>query len=175
MAEETVASQFLELFVHYQRSVYGYILTIVANVHEADEVFQETSLVLWKKREEYDPEHAFLRWACGVARQVARNHRAKKGRDRHCFSESFLEELAVARSDRSEWLDSALKLLRECLGRLDDDQRKLLRLRYGGEHTVDQLAAQLKCPANTLYQRLHRIRQRLYNCVQVGLRREASS
>ena len=175
MTEENSTSEFVELFVRYQRAVFGYILTIVANVNDADEIFQEASIVLWKKREEFNPNADFLPWACGVARQVARNQRAKKGRDRHCFSEPFLEQLAIARSERSEWLDSALKNLGDCLDRLSDDQRRLLELRYGGQYSIKEVSEQLNYPPNAIYQRLHRLRQLLHDCVQFGLRREASS
>jgi RNA polymerase sigma-70 factor, ECF subfamily len=175
MTEEKDTQEFVQLFVGFQRSVYGYINTIVANVNDADEIFQETSLILWKKRDEFDPDAEFLPWACGIARQVARNSRAKKGRDRHWFSEAYLEQLAVARSDRSDWLEAATKSLRECLGRLSDEQRQLLELRYDGNRSIEQVAEQVNRPANSIYQRLHRIRQRLYACVQFGLRKEASS
>jgi RNA polymerase sigma-70 factor, ECF subfamily len=174
MPDDQGTSEFVELFVCFQRAVYGYILTIVANVNDADEIFQETSLILWKKRDDFDPNADFLPWACGIARQVARNHRAKQGRDRHWFSEPFLEQLAVARSDRSEWLDSALKSLGECLDRLSDNQRRLLELRYAGKLSIERVAEQLKYPANAIYQRLHRIRQRLHDCVQFALRKENS-
>lgn len=176
MAEEKVASQFVEHFVRFQRSVYGYIQTIVPNVNEADEIFQETSLVLWKKRDDYDPKFAFLPWACGIARKVAGNHRAKHGRDRHSFSfsEAFLEQLATARASRSEWLETAIKSLQDCLKRLRDDQRSLLRLRYESRRSIEQVAQQMNCSSNTVYQRLHRIRHRLHDCVRFRLRKEAS-
>jgi len=175
MTEEKDTQEFVQLFVGFQRSVYGYINTIVANVNDADEIFQETSLVLWKKRVDFDPDADFLPWACGIARQVARNHRAKKGRDRHWFSEAFLEQIAVARTEQSEWLDTALKGLGDCLGKLSDDQRNLLEMRYGGKCSIEQLSVQLKHPANAIYQRLHRIRQRLHDCIKLRLRKEASS
>lgn len=177
MAEEKVAPQFIELFVRYQRSVYGYIQSIVPNINEADEIFQETSLVLWKKREDFDHDLEFLPWACGVARKVAGNHRAKHGRDRHSFSfsEAFLEQLATVRANRSEWLESALAALGDCLGRLRDDQRLLLQMRYNHQNSIDQVAEQMNCTSNTIYQKLHRIRQRLYDCVRFGMKKGTSS
>jgi RNA polymerase sigma-70 factor (ECF subfamily) len=176
MAEEKVASQFVELFVRHQRAVYGYIQTIVPNVNEADEIFQETSLVLWKKRDDYDSTLEFLPWACGIARKVAGNHWAKNGRDRHSFSfsDSFLEQLATVRASRSEWLEAAMTALHDCLARLRDDQRLLLQMRYNNRNSIDQVAQQMNCSSNTVYQRLHRIRQRLYDCVRYGMRKEAS-
>jgi RNA polymerase sigma factor (sigma-70 family) len=64
--------------------------------------------------------------------------------------------------------------LGECLERLSDNQRRLLELRYGEKFSIESVAEQLKYPANAIYQRLHRIRQRLYDCVQFALRKESS-
>lgn len=169
---ESVAGEFVELFVRHQRAVYGYILTISPNIQDVDEVFQETSLVLWKKRDEFNTGLPFFPWACGVARQVARNHRAKKARDRHWFSEELQERISEARAEHSDWLDAALKSLADCLGKLTDDERHLLHLRYDGPCSVEQIAQGMNRPANSIYQRLHRIRRRLYDCVNSRLRKE---
>ena len=68
---ETDQDLFAELFVTHQSRVYGFIATMLPNRSEAEEVFQQTSLILWKKWHEYDPQRNFLNWACGVARLAA--------------------------------------------------------------------------------------------------------
>ena len=99
---------FVALFVENQRRIYGYILTVVPDCNEADDLFQQTSLVLWEKAGEFRPEGDFVRWACGVAFNVIRNYRVKKRRDRHCFSEEMMAQLAEVRAEKSEWLEAAL-------------------------------------------------------------------
>ena len=173
MPEDQVSPEFVDLFVRHQRRLYGYISTIVANPIEVDEIFQETSLILWKKRDSYMPDRDFVSWACGFARNVAMNYLSKRQRDRHWFSPRMLEHLAEARANRAEWLDSATRALVDCLRRLTEDQRLLIEVRYGSEKSLGDIARDMNCPANTIYQRLHRIRQKLYHCVRLGLRTEA--
>ena len=84
---------FVALFVKNQRRIYGYILTVVPDCNEADDLFQQTSLVLWEKAGEFRPEGDFVRWACGIAFNVIRNYRVKKRRDRHCFSDEMMAQL----------------------------------------------------------------------------------
>ena len=81
---------FVALFVKNQRRIYGYILTVVPDCNEADDLFQQTSLVLWEKADEFRPDGDFVRWACGIAFNVVRNWRVKKRRDRHCFSDEMM-------------------------------------------------------------------------------------
>ena len=46
---------FVALFVKNQRRIYGYILTLVPDCNEADDLFQQTSMVLWEKSGEFRP------------------------------------------------------------------------------------------------------------------------
>ena len=52
--------QFARAFVQYQDRVYGHIVTMLPNRHDAEDVFQQTSLILWQKWEQFDPERDFL-------------------------------------------------------------------------------------------------------------------
>ncbi len=156
---------FTELFVHSQRRIYGFILTVVPDHIEADEVFQETSLILWRKASEFNPSRDFVRWACGIATNVIRNRRVEHARDRHIFSEELLEQILEVRQTRSSWLDEQLARLTVCLHRLSDGQRRLLTAFYGDRQDSSQIAAELKIQENALYQRLHRIRRRLMDCI----------
>src|SRR5215218_100140 len=58
---------FLRLFLQNQRRLYAYILTLLPNRADADDVLQETSLVMWDKFDPADPPTDFLAWARRVA------------------------------------------------------------------------------------------------------------
>ena len=102
---------FVALFVKNQRRIYGYILTVVPDCNEADDLFQQTSMVLWEKASEFRADGDFVRWGCGIAHNLIRNWRVKRGRDRHCFSDAMMDRIAAVRATKSEWLDSALAAL----------------------------------------------------------------
>ena len=121
-------ASFVALFVKNQRRIYGYILTVVPNCNEADDLFQQTSLVLWEKAAEFRPEGDFVRWACGVALNVIRNYRVKKRRDRHWFSYEMMARIADVRAEKSEWLDRMSAALGACMDELAPFDRELLVL-----------------------------------------------
>src|SRR6202040_3274100 len=58
---------FLRLFLENERRLYAYILTLLANHADADDVLQEASLVMWDKFDEQHPPDHFLAWACRIA------------------------------------------------------------------------------------------------------------
>ena len=47
--------QFAEQFLRSQRRVYAYIVSMLPNRADAEEVFQQTSLILWRKWADFAP------------------------------------------------------------------------------------------------------------------------
>lgn len=166
---------FVALFVKNQRRIYGYILTVVPDCNEADDLFQQTSLVLWEKAAEFRPDEDFVRWACGIAFNVIRNYRVKKRRDRHSFSDDMLQQIAEVRSRQSDWLEASLAALGACMEDLEPFDRRLLDLCYDGRQSIRKVSEDLGRTENSIYQRLHRIRARLFDCIEHKNRQKASS
>jgi RNA polymerase sigma-70 factor, ECF subfamily len=163
---------FVALFVSNQRRIHGYILTVVPDCNEADDLFQQTSMVLWEKAAESRPEGDFVRWACGIAHNIIRNYRVKKRRDRHCFSDEMMARLAEVRAEKSEWLEGALASLGECMGELAPLDRELVTLCYDGHRSIRQISESLSKTENAVYQHLHRIRAKLLDCIEEKNRKE---
>ena len=86
--------EFLSAFSHTQARVQAYIQALVPDPAHADDVFQSTSLVLWRSFATFDRDREFLPWALGVARHQVLTHWRTKRRDRHVFSEGLLAGLA---------------------------------------------------------------------------------
>jgi DNA-directed RNA polymerase specialized sigma24 family protein len=42
------------------KSIYVYILSLVSNTNDADDIMQETAAVLWRKFSEFNPDMAFV-------------------------------------------------------------------------------------------------------------------
>ncbi len=164
--------QFTRMFVAHQARVYGYVATLVPNRADAEEIFQETSMVLWEKWEEFDADRDFVRWACGIAHNVTRNFLRKQQHSRAYFDTEFVERVASARLDEHEYLDARRRALAECVARLPDKQRSLLERCYSGMETIRSVAEQLGLTANSLYLKLRRIRRIIFDCVNRALAKE---
>ena len=95
--DKTRHEDFAKVFIRYQDQVHGYIVTMLPNWHDAEDVFQQTSLGLWQTWDRFDLTQEFLPWACGVARNMVRNFLRRRGRDRVVLSEQLMLELADLR------------------------------------------------------------------------------
>src|SRR4029079_16308299 len=59
--------EFARLFSRHARRIYAFIVTLVFTHHDAEEVFQNTSVVLWNKFNEFRPDSNFFAWASRIA------------------------------------------------------------------------------------------------------------
>jgi RNA polymerase sigma-70 factor (ECF subfamily) len=168
--------QFVERFVRCQDRIYAYVVTLLPNRDDAEEVFQQTSLVLWKKWREFDPARDFVRWACGMAHHEVRNFLRKHApRGRISLSDDVLAEVANVRLDMHDVLEARRQALRHCLGRLEHGKRELLERCYAGQDSIKAIAAELGQPPNVLYMTLKRLRRALFDCINRTLAAEGGA
>lgn len=165
----TPAEQFLEHFAQHHQRVLAYIFSLLPNEQDAQDVFQKTSLVLWRKYGQFDPEGDFLAWACGVAYYEVRNFLRIAGRSRLRFNDELLKTLADERQARHERSDRRALALGDCIRKLSPSDRHLIDHAYQGNQTIHQLAEHLQRAAQTIYNRLNLIRRRLFECVERSL------
>src|SRR5947208_8192852 len=92
-------ADFAEHLRRSQTRLYGYIHSLVRDLNDADDLFQQTSLILWKKFGEFDPRRSFFSWACGIARLEVANFVRTRARQRLYFSDDLSLMLIEAQSE----------------------------------------------------------------------------
>jgi RNA polymerase sigma-70 factor (ECF subfamily) len=165
-----------ELFaehLHQNRTrLFGYIYTIVRNLADADDVFQQTALALWRRFDAYDPDRSFLHWALGVARFEAASWLRKRARDRLRFSDDLTALLldAFAALPEGEVSDRQAALP-GCVNKLPEADRRLLTECYQRDGDVASVAGRLGRSASSVHNSLRRIRGLLFDCIERQLAR----
>lgn len=157
--------RFVRLLGQNQRRVFLYVLTLVPNATEAEEVLQNTNLVLWREFDTFQPGTNFAAWACRVALNQVLAWRKKRSRDRLEFSDAFLEAVGREAADAADALEDRTRALAGCLAKLPADHREMVRLRYTENLPIDAVAAAAGRTTEATYRALSRIRQVLHDCV----------
>ena len=173
MAGEEVQSrkaEFAEYLRQDQTRLYGYIHSLVRDLNDADDLFQQTTLVLWKKFGEFDPQGNFFAWACGIARFEIANFLRGRCRQRLYFSDELNLLLIEAQTEASEELEDRRATLAACIEALRQRDRELLVECYGDVATVPQVADRRGRSPQSVYNSLRRIRRALFECVPAGWR-----
>lgn len=160
---------FVTQLINVQTRLFGFILSLLGDRDAADDVLQETNVVIWDKRSQFEPGTDFGAWACTIAHFQIRAYRQRRARDRHRFNDALTESLAQVATQRTADLDARRTALRECLGALPTKQRELLDRRYAGQESVGQIAEGVGRPTNSVYQTLYRLRGALMQCIEQKL------
>lgn len=160
---------FLALLTAGQPSLYAYIVSLLPNRQHADDVLQETNMVLWRKAEEFQEGTSFLAWACQIAYFNVLSARRRMSRDRHTFGDDLFDYLAERQCERMDEVEDRQQALRRCLGKLPPKQRELIEARYQPGASVRRMADERRTTEGALSQSLYRIRTSLLECVKRGL------
>lgn len=163
---------FLLLYSGCDERLFAYLVTLLGNRDDAEEVFQETTLALWRSFHEFEPDTNFLSWAKRVAFHRVLTFRKQRRRLGIPCSEDFLAAVDRMMASQDDVMDARLRALVSCLEKLPEADRRLVECRYESNCQVKSLAAQLGRPANTLYKALERIRHALVECVNRAVARE---
>jgi RNA polymerase sigma factor (sigma-70 family) len=139
--------------------VWGVCRRVLRNIHDAEDAFQSTFLVLVRKAASIVPREMVANWLYGVAHQTALNARAtaanRRGRERQVTE---MPEPAVTEQDL--WADLQ-PLLDEELSRLPDKYRVVILLCDLEGKTRKEATRQLGVPEGTVAGRLARARAML--------------
>ena len=160
------------LLVANQKRIYGYIRSAITDQSAVEDVLQETAAVIWEKSSEFRPGTNFLAWSLTIARLQIKKYYRLQQRDKLVFSDLFLEQVADSTADQADQLSGMSDALLGCVGKLSEDDRKLLRDRYLGEQSTASIAKRLGRPYSTVYSTLSNIRRRLADCIEKTLARE---
>lgn len=133
---------------------------------------QVVSVKLWEKWENYDHERPFLPWAMRFAWLEILKWRQRLAREKLVFSDELLQQMHSTHEELDPVMEVRRKILSECLQKLNEEDRELVRLRYGRHGAIKEEADRTGKKMHVLYYALERIRVQLLNCIEQNTNRE---
>lgn len=164
--------EYLRLLGLHERRLRGFILSLVPNWADADDIAQEVRIRLWEQFGEYDSTKDFGAWARTIAYYQVLTHRERQSRHRSLISSQFVETVAAEVAAISDELDAEQRALADCFEKLPEPKRNLLLRYYSGDRTTRQLAAELGRSFDATRQAVLRARLALRDCVEETLHEE---
>jgi RNA polymerase sigma-70 factor, ECF subfamily len=167
---------FARLFAQHDRWLFAYLVSLLGNSAHAEEVFQEVCVVLWRECGTFELGTDFVKWVSVIAHNQVHRYRRQQRRGGAQLSDAAVELLSQDAVERVDLLESRRDALRQCLEKLPEKDRQVVRQCYGDSRQTFRDAAQrLGRPANTVYKALNRIRKSLYLCIERTLAMEGIS
>lgn len=151
---------FRELYQNTDRTIYSFILSIVRNPQDAEEIMQETFLKVWTSASSYQSQGKPLAWMFTIARNLCymrfreRKHQADIALDELTGEEAGAVCLQLENLADAMVLQSALEILKE-----EERQIVLLHAAAGLKHR--EIAANLRMPLSTVLSKYNRAMKKL--------------
>ena len=144
---------FSELFRRYSNPVYNFFRRRLEDPSRAEELTQETFIVVLRGVERYEPRATFRSYLYGIAMRMVMAERRKSARR---------ESSTIVEPNHSSGpsVDAAI-WVRRAMEQLDAEHRDILLLCEYEQLTYDEIAALLRLPLNTVRSRLFRARTAL--------------
>lgn len=155
----------MTLITRHQRQIFAYIYTLVPDRPDAEDLLQETCVVICEKFDEFTPGTDFVAWACQIAWWRIRYSRQKFARSKVVFDDTILEAVARTASAMREELDERHEALARCLQKLAPRDRELVLTRYEPGSGVAEAARRSGRSMDAAYKALNRLRKLLHDCV----------
>jgi RNA polymerase sigma-70 factor (ECF subfamily) len=159
----------MALMTRHQRRIFSYIYALVPDRYDAEDLLQETSLVICEKFDDFKEGTDFVAWACQIAYWRVRYSRQKFARSKVVFDQEIVDAVAQTASTMVEELDERHVALGNCLQKLHPRDRDLLLVRYEPGSGVEEAAKRSGRTLQTAYKALARLRKLLLDCVSTKL------
>jgi RNA polymerase sigma-70 factor, ECF subfamily len=142
---------------HFPR-IHRAAMMLTGNAWDADDLAQETFLVLARQAAQFAGRSSLYTWLYGILLNLERRHRRRSGvlrKKLHLLwddrpADGCLDAAADARVEAAEWRTS----LWSFVARLPDGQRQALVLRFSERLAYSEIAAVLGCPLGTVKSRI---------------------
>lgn len=162
VAKERDREAFTLLFRHFAPRVKTFMLRSGANAAQAEELAQETLLIVWRKADRFDPSRATAAaWIFTIARNLRVDRLRKEWRDSagddpvpDAIDESAMPDLGLSAAQRMTRVRAAMR-------QLSADQIRVIELSFFEEKPHSEIAAVLDIPLGTVKSRIRLAMDRL--------------
>lgn len=163
---------FVSLLVPNQRRIQAYILVLVPNKNDAEDIFQETLSVMWKNFDKFQLGTDFVAWAITIAKFKILTYRRNLSSSKIQFNSTiheFLESVAISKINS---LPEHLDVLKKCVQKLSGKEIVLLKFRYEDDMTFQKMSDRTGKHLTAIQRLMTSIHSKLALCIRHTLRLE---
>lgn len=163
--------EFLNLFRTSEDRIFGFILTFLPNFARAEDILQETMIIMWRKFDEFEPGTNFAAWGIKIARYNLYKFHESQQAGVVRFDSSAVEAISRQISD-TDFLktNSYIDALLHCFEKLGGQSKQLMLLKYEQNFKVPEISQKIGRSIRDTYRMLSRIQHTLHECTSQTLK-----
>lgn len=162
--------EFVSLFFASQSRLLAYILSLVPNINDSEDILQEVWNIMWRKFDQYEQGTDFTAWGRRIAYYLIIDHRRRHSLKHVIVNDQLFEVISKKTSVDQFHEDNRMEALSKCLKKLSRKDRILIKLRYFENVKPGEIAAKLNSSANSIYKSFSYLHGKLLLCIKRTLR-----
>ncbi|MBK7104982.1 MAG: RNA polymerase sigma factor [Ignavibacteriae bacterium] len=147
---------FKQLINIYRVQLFGYLWRFSSSRFEAEEMFQETLIKVWKGLKKYNNQQKFSSWLFTIAHNVAMDSLRKRKTETNILAINENNDMeSFARPDEDFVKKERIEIINRTVENLTEKQKSVFLLRQHGELTFKEIAETINEPLNTVISHMH--------------------
>jgi RNA polymerase sigma-70 factor (ECF subfamily) len=161
-----IKPHFMSLLTANYYLLHSFILTMVPNKTDAEDILQNTFMYLWEHFGDFRPGTSFISWATTIAKFQVMTYRKTKLRSKVHLSEEAMDLVAAESVKISAQMDERYEALEKCLKKLPEREFDFLKKRFIQGSSVKKIAQDIGASLNVVYKRIARLKGILLDCIR---------
>lgn len=164
-----------ELFDRYNRKLFVYILHLVGNREETEDILQNVFTKTYKNIGRFDQTRKFSSWIYRIAHNEAVNYLKRKNKrytvswEDVSTSKDKLDIASVEMPVEEKWMhEEVTKEIHDALEKLPPKYKEILTMRYYQEYSYETIGKIMGKPVNTVGTLINRAKKKLFEVVSKG-------
>lgn len=162
--------EFVSLFFASQSRILSYILSLVPNFNDSEDLLQEVWNIMWRKFDQYEQGTNFAAWGKRIAHYLIIDYRRKQSLKHVIVNDELFEIISEKASAELLREDRRMEILSRCLLKLRQKDRNLIKLRYFDNLKPSEIAESFSASINSIYKSLSYVHGKLLFCMKRTLR-----
>jgi RNA polymerase sigma factor (sigma-70 family) len=155
IARDHSRTAFAGLFKHFAPRLKSYVMRLGADERAAEEVVQETMLMVWRKAGAFDPDRAAAStWVFTIARNKRIDRIRREARPEYDPNDPLLVGTAPETADQPLQRRQHGDRLRVAIATLPEEQASLVRLAFFDDLSHREIATDQSIPLGTVKSRI---------------------
>jgi len=168
-AQQGQLEEFGKIVQLYQARLRAYAARFVYSSDDAFDLVQDSFIEAFQHLDRFDVDRDFGAWIRTICKNRIFNfYRSQKIRKTVSLDiiDEAIQSVANAQDEQEDRTEERLEALKQCVQKLDYEQRELVELRYQNQIPVKDIAEFQGKSATSLSMKLMRIREQLRVCVE---------
>lgn len=158
--------EFVSLFFASQAHILSFILSLVPNFNDGEDLLQEVWDIMWRKFDQYEQGTNFTAWGKKIAYYLIMDYRRKQSLKHVIVNDQLFGIISEKASTGVIQEDRRMEILSKCLGKLREKERELIKLRYFDSVKPKEIAGKFNASINSIYKSLSNVHGKLLVCME---------